>query len=77
MRFDATVLVAASEETQIARQIARDGTTRELALERIRAQMPLDEKRALADHVIENDGSLEETLGQVQAVCEALSAAQP
>ena len=77
MRFDATVLVAASEETQIARQIARDGTTRELALERIRAQMPLDEKRALADHVIDNDGPLEETLCQVRAVCEALSAAQP
>jgi dephospho-CoA kinase len=76
MRFDATVLVAASEETQIARQIERDGASREEALQRIRAQMPLDEKRALADHVIENDGSLEDTRRQVRQVFEALTAVQ-
>jgi dephospho-CoA kinase len=74
MRFDATVLVAASEETQLARQAARDGATREDALRRIRAQMPLDEKRELADYVIENDGSLEQTRRRVREVFEALSA---
>lgn len=77
MRFDATVLVAAREETQIARVIARDGATREEALDRIRAQMPLDEKRGLADHVIENDESLDETRRQVEAIFETVSAAQP
>lgn len=77
MRFDATVLVAASEETQVARQVARDGASREDALARIRAQMPLAEKRELADYVIENDGSLEETRRQVRDVFRALTAAAP
>jgi dephospho-CoA kinase len=73
LAFDATVLVACREETQIARQQRRDGATREDALARIRAQMPLDEKRALADYVIENDGSLEDTERQVREVVRALS----
>ncbi len=68
MPFDATVLVYASEQTQIARQMERDGCDREEALRRIRAQMPLAEKRALADHVIENDGLLSETERQVRAL---------
>jgi dephospho-CoA kinase len=77
MRFDATVLVAASEETQLARQMQRDGATREDALARIRAQMPLEEKRALADYVIENDGSLDETRRRVREVYRALTAERP
>jgi dephospho-CoA kinase len=72
LRFDATVLVHASEETQIARQIARDGCSRDEALRRIRAQLPLSEKRALADHVIENDGDLADTRRQVGELVEAL-----
>jgi dephospho-CoA kinase len=74
LRFDATVLVYASEEAQLARQIARDHCTREEALRRIRAQMPLSEKRALADHVIENDGDLADTRRQVRALFETLRA---
>jgi len=77
MRFDATVLVAASEQTQLERQIQRDGATRDDALRRIRAQMPLSEKRGMADYVIENDGSLEQTRRQVDELIEALSAARP
>lgn len=73
LRFDATVLVACSEETQIVRQQRRDGASREEALARIRAQMPLDEKRALADYVIENDGTLADTERQVREVVRALS----
>jgi dephospho-CoA kinase len=75
LRFDATVLVYASEETQIARQIARDGCTREEALRRIRAQLPLSEKRALADHVIENDGDVADTRRQLRALLAALGVA--
>lgn len=73
MPFDATVLVYASEETRVGRQMRRDGCSREQALRRVRAQMPLAEKRALADHVIENDGSLEETRRQVRALVERLT----
>ena len=43
----------------------RDGLTQEQAEQRIAAQMPLNEKRGLANHVIENSGSREDTHRQV------------
>jgi len=70
-----TVLVWVPEALQIERQIARDGCTWEEAVRRVRAQMPLDDKRALADHVIDNSGSLEETERQVRALYEELTRA--
>ena len=72
LEFDATVVVWAPEAAQVARQIARDGCTRELALDRVRAQLPLDEKRALADFVIDNSGTPEQTERQVRALWETL-----
>lgn len=63
-----TVLVWAPEAQQIARQMERDDATREHALARIAAQMPIDEKRALADHVIDNSGTLEETRAQLETL---------
>lgn len=58
-RVDITLLVAVEEETQIRRLMKRDGLDRQAALDRIRSQMSLDEKRQLADVIIENDGGLE------------------
>ena len=66
--FDATVLVYAPRELQIERTLARDGATREDVERRLAAQLPIDEKRALADHVIDNAGTLDETERQVQAL---------
>ena len=63
-----TVLVYAPAEVQIARQIARDGVTREFAEQRLAAQMPIEAKRALATWVIENGGALADTQRQVQAL---------
>jgi dephospho-CoA kinase len=71
--FHATVLVWAPEEAQIERQIARDGCSREEAVRRIRAQMPLHEKKAMADFVIDNSGTPEETERQVRALWQSLS----
>lgn len=72
LEFDATVVVWAPEEAQVARQIARDGCTRETALDRIRAQLPLHEKRALADFVIDNSGTPEQTERQVRELWQTL-----
>ena len=72
---EATVVVWAPESVQIERQIARDGCTREDAIQRIRSQLPLDRKRELADHVIDNSGSLADTERQVRALYEKLTAA--
>lgn len=43
----------------------RDSLTQEQAKQRVAAQMPLNEKRALASHVIENSGNREDTHRQV------------
>jgi dephospho-CoA kinase len=72
--FDVIALVYASEPTQIARVIARDGLPREDAERRIRAQLPIDEKRTLADVVIENDGDWSKTDAQIRALFEGWSA---
>ena len=49
------------EEIQISRLTARDGYTREEALQRIRAVLSSDEKAARADCVIDNSGSPDQT----------------
>lgn len=66
--FAAVVVVSAPEALQIERQQRRDGRTREEALRMIRMQIPLGEKCALADHVIDNSGPLPETERQVRAL---------
>jgi dephospho-CoA kinase len=57
--------------------MARDACSREGALARIGAQRPMADKVAVADHVIDNGGSLENTRGQVLSVLRAITAAGP
>jgi len=66
--FDAIAVVYATEEQQLARILARDALSREDALARIRAQLPIEEKRAQADVVIDNSGSWEATEKQVRGL---------
>ncbi len=70
-----TILVYASPEAQVTRQVARDGVSAEFARQRIAAQMPIEEKRALATWVIDNSGALAETERQVRQLHAKLSAA--
>ena len=49
------------ENVQLERLIARDGFTREEALNRIHSQMPTDEKAARADIVIDTSGPIQYT----------------
>jgi dephospho-CoA kinase len=62
--FDTVVVVSAPEETRIERMVTYRGMTREEAERRIRAQVPEEQRLALADHVIESGGTLDETLAQ-------------
>lgn len=64
---DKIIVVAASEQTQI-RRLGERGMSREDAQNRIKSQLPLDEKIKFADFVIDNDGTLEETKKQVEEV---------
>ena len=75
--YEAVIVVWAPESVQLERQMRRDGRDRDESLRRIRAQMPLDEKRRLADHVIDNSGSLEDTERQVRALYRQLVAEAP
>ena len=68
--FDALIVVAASPETQKRRLIERDGISDQEAQARLDAQMPLEDKVAVADYVIDNDGSLDDTRRQVDALYE-------
>ncbi|CAN6471560.1 unnamed protein product [Victoria cruziana] len=63
------IVVWVDPSTQLQRLMARDGISEEQALNRINAQMPLDEKREKADIVIDNSHSLEETK---ERVCDVL-----
>jgi dephospho-CoA kinase len=71
-RFDAIILVEASEAVQLDRLMAQRRLSRDEAMQRIRSQMPWEEKRRHAHFVIENGGPLEETERQVKGVWEQL-----
>ena len=62
------IVVWVDAQTQLRRMSQRDGISAEAARQRIGAQMPLDAKRARADHVIDNSGGLEDTRRQVEAI---------
>ena len=65
---ETVIVVWVDPKTQLRRLQERDGLSKEEARQRIAAQMPLDEKRARADVVIDNSGSRENTRRQVEAV---------
>ena len=64
--FEGVMLVWAPPEVQLSRLVERDGWNQAEARQRVAAQMPVDEKRALATWVIDNSGSLQATLAQVE-----------
>jgi len=71
-RFDRIVLTVCSEEQQIERAMKRDQLSREQVLERLKRQMPLEEKKRFAQFVVDTSGEKEHTLEQVRALHGAL-----
>ena len=70
--FDRLIVATCRPEQQVERAMARDNLTREEALDRMRRQMPLEEKVKYADYVIDTSGPKEDTLSQTRAVYESL-----
>lgn len=70
-QLDRMVVCWCRPEQQMAR-LERRGFTRQQALARINAQMPIDDKRELADDVIDCSESLEETNRQTAALIDNL-----
>ena len=64
---DRILVVYVDEQTQLRRLCERNGFSVEEARARMKAQMPLGEKRKKADAVIDNNGTIEETKRQLYA----------
>ncbi|MCZ0873682.1 dephospho-CoA kinase [Peribacillus frigoritolerans] len=65
---DKTLLIYVDEQVQLKRLMNRNGLSEAEALARINSQMPLADKKALADAVIDNNGDINETKRQVKAI---------
>lgn len=63
------IVVDVDQKTQRQRLLSRDGKS---GLERIKAQMPLEEKRARASYLIDNSGSREQTVKRVRELYQKL-----
>jgi dephospho-CoA kinase len=70
---DQTIVVYVSETNQLKRLMARNRLTESQARARIVSQMPLSEKVKLADAVIDNNGSIEQTEAQLQRLLQQWS----
>ncbi len=77
-RFDRLIVVTCTAEQRVARFAARQKIPLEAArnevLRRMAAQLPDEEKIKVADHVIDNSGSLDQTRDQVRQVWQKLRA---
>jgi dephospho-CoA kinase len=71
--FSTVVLVYAPEEVQVERLVSGRGITPDRARAMIAAQMPIESKRGLAHHVINNSGAREDTQAQVRAIWKQLT----
>lgn len=69
---DEVWLVYAPFEVQLSRLMKRNGYTKEEALLRIHSQISVDKKKSLAQQVIDNSGTLEDTKEQVRSLWERL-----
>ncbi len=70
--MNCSVVVYAPEDVQLHRLIQRDEVSKDDAVLKMQSQMPLDAKRALADYVIDNTNTREQTQEQVEKLVQVL-----
>jgi len=71
-RMDRVIVVTSTQTQQIERLKKRDGISTEEALRIFSSQMPVEDKVKLADFVIQNDGSFQETKKKTRQVFKEL-----
>jgi dephospho-CoA kinase len=71
-RFDQLIVVWCEPEIQLKRLMFRDDLALDDAKKRIASQIPQDEKKSYADHLIDTSNSYEDTREQTIAVFEKL-----
>ena len=67
------MVAACPPDMQVARVIARDGTSEAAVRQRIAAQLPIADKVARANYVIDTSGSFADTDASTDRVIAALS----
>lgn len=70
-RFTETITVYTEEEAAL-RRLERQGISREEALLRLKSQLPIEEKIRRSDSSIDNNGTVDETMSQVETICKEL-----
>jgi dephospho-CoA kinase len=79
--YDRLIVASCTPEQQVARAVSRgtsgDHLTREEVENRLRRQMPLEEKVKYADYVIDTSGTKEHTLEQTRTVYASLRSLEP
>ena len=73
-RFDQLIVVWCEPEIQLKRLMFRDDLALDDAKKRIASQIPQDEKKSYADHLIDTSNSYEDTREQTIAVFEKIKA---
>ena len=68
--FDETWLVYVDRDVQVDRFMKRDQLSKDLAESRLSAQWSLEEKKGLATHVLDNNGSRDQLVSQVVKLLE-------
>ncbi|MDJ0377774.1 dephospho-CoA kinase [Cryobacterium sp. PH31-L1] len=76
VKFDLIVVVKADADTRIERMVKLRGLTPDEAIHRITAQASDAERLALADVVIDNTGTVAETLAQVDTLWDRVRSAE-
>ena len=64
--YDIILCVSSPRSLQVERMTSRRGYTEEQAESRLAAQLPVEEKAARSDYVIENDGSAENLMEEAK-----------
>ncbi len=70
--FEVLVVVSVPVETQIERLLRDRGMSEDAIRARMSAQLPMEEKAAVADIIVDNEGTLEEVEGQVDRIWDDL-----
>lgn len=70
--FDKIIIVYAEDAIRVKRLIARNGYTEDYAKKRMLSQIPQEEKFALVDYIIDNNGTEEELFNSTREVLEEL-----
>ena len=68
--FDETWLVYVEPDVQMDRLMKRDQLSKDLAISRLAAQWTLEKKKGLASQVIDNNGSQDQLLAQLNSLLE-------